>query len=91
MSEAKKSKPVKTKLPKVNFGTQHIKVKDSALVSKVFYDPDTDTLEAVFKNRTRYRYTDVTPKTFAKFVLAESMGKFFNAKIRNKFDYEKVE
>ena len=85
----KKQKVVEPK-KKPKFGARHIDVEDSKLVEKVYYDPESDVLDAVFKTGTRYRYHDVTPKVFAKFVLAESMGKFFNEKIRNRFDYERV-
>lgn len=80
--------------PRLRFG-KPIFVEDSSLVAKVFYDPNTDTLDAVFKKRkgeetTRYRYFDVSPKVFAKFIISKSMGKFFNRHIRPKFSYEKV-
>ncbi len=80
--------PVKTARPK--FGTQHIKIEDSALVEKVFYCPDTKTLDAVFKAGTRYRYSKVPPVVFARFVLAKSMGKFFNTDIKGQYDCKKV-
>ena len=77
------------------FGTHSIKVRDSELVSKVFYDPETLTLDAVFRTKkrkpTRYRYTRVPAKTFAEFVLADSMGKYFNKNIRNRFSFQQVE
>lgn len=75
---------------KVHFGTQHIAVEDSKVVEKVFYDPDTNTLDAVFKSGKRYRYRGVRPKVFAKFVLAKSMGRFFNANIKKKYQYQKA-
>jgi hypothetical protein len=78
------------------FGTHSIKVRDSALVSKVFYDPNTLTLDAVFikkalMKKTRYRYKRVPAKVFAEFVLAESMGAYFNKNIRNRYAFQQVE
>lgn len=85
------------KRKKVHFGTQHITVSDSKLVDRVYYDPETNTLDAVFKRagkpeagEKRYRYRGVGPKVFAQFVLAKSMGKFFNSKIRTKYQYQPV-
>lgn len=86
--DTKQKAPEPRKKPK--FGPRHIDVNDSTLVDKVFYDPDTDILDAVFKKGARYRYYDVTPKTFSQFVLATSMGEFFNKKVRNRFDFEKM-
>lgn len=78
----------KSKRP--NFGKRHIDVTDSSLVKEVHYDPKTNTLDAVFHNGKRYRYIGVVPLVFAQFVLAESMGKFFNAEIKTKYECKKV-
>lgn len=75
---------------KLRFGYNYISITDSKLVEKVYYDPETSTLDAVFKTGKRYRYRGVKPKTFAEFVLAKSMGKYFNAKIRTKYQYQPV-
>lgn len=81
---------------KVHFGPNHIKVEDSTMVDRVYYDPETNTLDAVFRKKKetdterRYRYRGVGPKVFAQFVLAKSMGKFFNSKIRTKYQYQPV-
>lgn len=75
---------------RVHFGTVHIEVQDSALVDRIYYDPETNTLDAVFKSKTRYRYRGVTPKIFAKFVLSRSMGGFYNKHIKSAYPSEKV-
>lgn len=80
----------KLKKKRLHFGSRHIDVEGSKLVSKVFYDPNTSTLDAVFKNGNRYRYKRVPSQVFAKFVLAKSMGKFFNTDIRTKYPYQQV-
>ncbi len=90
MPQTLSSKKSKDKKPRVAFGSKHITVEDSSLVEKVFYDPNTLTLDAVFKKGTRYRYKRVPPKVFSQFVLAKSMGKFFNAKIRNHYAFQLV-
>jgi hypothetical protein len=75
---------------RVNFGRRHIAVTDSTLVDVVHYDPETNTLDAVFHSGARYRYRGVTPKIFSKFVLATSMGKFYNRFIKSAYPSEKV-
>ena len=75
---------------RANFGKKHIDVEDSNLVSKVYYDIKGNTLDAVFHNGNRYRYQGVTPVVFCEFVLASSMGKFYNKKIKNRYPSEKI-
>lgn len=75
---------------KVRFGPNYIAIEDSSLVDKVYYDPETLTLDAVFKKGARYRYRRVPAKVFAHFVLAKSMGGFFNRNIRNKYAFQEV-
>lgn len=87
---ADKARKTKSKAKRVYFGTKHIDVEDSVLVDKVFYDPETNTLDAVFKKGSRYRYRGIKPKLFSQFVLAKSMGRFYNSNIRSKFTSEKV-
>ncbi len=76
---------------KAYFGKKFITVEDSAMIDKVFYDPETQTLDAVFKKGARYRYRRVPAKVFAQFVLANSMGSFFNKNIRKSYVVEKIE
>lgn len=82
--------PSRTK-KRVNFGKRHIDVTGSTLVKKVHYDPETNTLDAIFHSGARYRYRGVTPKIFSKFVLSLSMGKFYNKFIKSAYPSEKVE
>lgn len=73
--------------PKPKFG-RFILVPDSKMVEKVFYDPATKVMDAVFRRSgSRYRYFRVHPKTFAEFVVADSMGKYFNQNIRSNHNF----
>lgn len=90
-------KPAKKtpKRTKAYFGTRFIEVEDSTMINKVYYDPETQTLDAVFKTKKsgeepRYRYRNVPTKVFAQFVLADSLGKFFNKNIKKGYVVEKV-
>ena len=46
------------------------------------------TLEIEFPDGDVYRYFDVPPLLFLQFVHAESMGAFFNERIRDRFRVE---
>lgn len=86
---AKKITAKKMKRP--SFPDRHIEVTDSTMIEKVHYDRKTKTLDAIFKNSgKRYRYADVPVEIFVDFVLSESLGKFFNDKIRDIYDYREV-
>ncbi len=84
------------KRKKAHFGTRYIEVPDSTMIEKVFYDPETKTLDAVFRTKkkdvegARYRYRNVPHKVFAEFVLANSLGQFFNKNIKKGYVVEKV-
>lgn len=65
------------------FGPKHIDVTGSQVISRVYYDPRAEIMDAIFVNSgARYRYYTVTPRMFSKFVLAESMGRHFQKMIR---------
>ena len=86
---AKKVKAADSKRPK--FPTRHIEVDDSTVISRVYYDRKTQTLDAVFPGSgKRYRYSDVPIEVFVDFVLSDSYGKFFGTNIRDKFGYRLV-
>ena len=51
------------------------------------YDRDTRTLEIAFHNGGVYRYFDVPPEVFAELMAAESLGRYFTARIRQHYRY----
>jgi hypothetical protein len=89
VSKSKSSKSSKSS-KRPNFGKHHIEISDSEVAKSVRYDPDASVMEVTFKSGGRYHYEHVSPKMFCRFVLAESMGKFFHAKIRNKYKFHKM-
>lgn len=58
---------------------------ESSQVKAIGYDPETKTLAVTFPRGTGaiYHYPDVEPETYAAFVGAESIGKFFGAHIKS--------
>jgi hypothetical protein len=70
-------------------GIQRVPVESTNLRS-VGFDPKTKTLEIAFKHGGVYRYHGVPLEVHLALMGSESKGKFFQANIRNKFEFEKV-
>lgn len=69
---------------------RYIEIEDSSVIKHVFYDPKSNTLDVVFSSDKRYRYVGVTPLVFAEFITSESAGKYFNAEIKDRYEFKKV-
>jgi len=63
---------------------------DSSNVAEVGHDSDTDTLVVLFHNGGMYAYDDVPRTVYDQMLSAESVGKFFNAHVKGKYDFRKV-
>jgi len=59
-------------------------IRDSA------YDPETRELRITFVTGRRYLYADVPPAVVAAFDTAESKGRFFNRRIRDRYAYREI-
>ena len=64
-------------------------VNSSNLVS-VGYESATETLEVEFKGNSVYQYYNVPHFMYERLMAADSIGRFFNAEIKNAFPCEKV-
>jgi hypothetical protein len=64
-------------------------VSSSNLVS-VGYDPDSETLEVEFKGTGVYQYFNVPTFMHERLMGADSVGKFFNAEIKNVYPCSKA-
>ena len=64
-------------------------VSSSNLVS-VGYDPNSETLEVEFKNTGLYQYYNVPLFMYERMMAADSIGRFFNAEIKNAYACSKV-
>jgi hypothetical protein len=58
---------------------------ESGTIARFRYQPGTETLEVQFRSGSIYQYFDVPPFIDAEFRFAESKGKFFNKRIRDRF------
>jgi len=65
-------------------------VFNSTMLNSAEYDQTEKTLTVEFSNGDEYKYKDVPEEIFNEFQSAQSAGKFFLAKIKNKFEYEKL-
>lgn len=57
----------------------------SAVIRRFRYDPASRTLDVVFVTGRVYRYAEVPPDLAERFRAAFSKGRFFNARIRDRF------
>lgn len=65
---------------------------DSSQIRSVGYDPQKNILYIEFTNGTVYKYIDVPIGDFnALCMLTMSVGKYFYAEIKGKYEYEKLD
>ncbi|MDQ3402942.1 MAG: KTSC domain-containing protein [Actinomycetota bacterium] len=63
---------------------------DSTSIASIGYDSTTRTLEAAFHNDHVYQYLDVPKRVYWELMSAASIGRFFNAHIRDEFEARQV-
>jgi KTSC domain-containing protein len=63
---------------------------ESSVIRKVRYDRATATLEIEFHSDKVYRYFAVPHAIYAGLIGAESVGAYFNEKIRERYPEERV-
>jgi hypothetical protein len=59
----------------------------STVIRHFSYDPEARQLDVLFTTGRRYIYHDVPQATADAFRAAFSKGRYFNARIRDAFDY----
>jgi len=60
---------------------------NSSFVETISYNKETKEMEITFKgNSTIYKYNSVPHNIFTLFILADSIGKFYNVVIKGNFD-----
>jgi len=62
----------------------------SSNIAAVGYDRTSRTLEVEFHNGTRYQYDDVDEDVYQDLMGAESVGKFFNANVKDLYTTTKL-
>jgi len=62
-------------------------IVDSSMINKYVYNFATKTLKVEFTGGALYEYANVEPDLYDNLCKAESIGKFFNEKIKNNFEH----
>lgn len=62
----------------------------SSNLAEVGYDPELETLEVQFKHGGVYQYFNVPAFMHQRLMNADSLGRFFNAEIRNHYPEAKL-
>lgn len=62
----------------------------SSNILSIGYDAPSETLEIEFKTTGVYQYLNVPQFMWERLMMADSVGKFFNAEIKNAFACVKV-
>ena len=62
----------------------------SSHIEETVYDHDTHELQITFTDGRAYRYEDVPRGTYTELVTSASVGRAFNALIRDRFDGEET-
>jgi hypothetical protein len=63
---------------------------NSSLLEAAAYHEQIALLEVAFRSGAFYRYFGVPASTYHELLRSESKGQYFNAHIRNRFDYAKM-
>lgn len=59
----------------------------SSLVQRAIYDPAKQTLAVTFSTGRTYLYFDVPPDVYTELQTADSMGQYFNWRIRDQYEF----
>ena len=63
----------------------------SSVIARFHYRPEARRLDVVFTSRRRYSYHDVPPDVAQAMKQSFSKGEFFNAHIRDRFQFTREE
>jgi lysyl-tRNA synthetase class 2 len=62
----------------------------SSVIRRFDYDPARTALDVTFVSGRRYRYYHVPPMLAERFRRAASKGRFFNLRIRDRFEFREL-
>ena len=62
----------------------------STVIRRFDYRPEAEELEVLFTTGRRYLYRDVPPQEAEAFRAAFAKGRYFNAHIRDRYEYEEL-
>lgn len=62
----------------------------STVIRAARFDPDTGVLDIIFTTGRRYLYRDVPADEAERFAAAFSKGRYFNARIRDRYAFTEI-
>ena len=63
----------------------------SSAIEQIIYDPEAQTLVVTLRDFGRtYVYADVPVEVYDNLLFSNSLGAYFNARIRNRFPYSET-
>jgi hypothetical protein len=62
----------------------------SSTVAKVGYNSETSELHVEFSSGAQYKYEAVEEGVYESMLSAESIGKFLNSNIKEKYEFQKI-
>ena len=62
----------------------------SSVIKAAYYRPDEMVLDIMFTTGRRYLYHRVPPEEAERFAAASSKGRYFNAHIRDRYNFTEV-
>ena len=62
----------------------------SSVIASIGYDPATNTMDVEFRTGRLYRFFGITRAVHKALISADSIGRHFNAEIRNRFPCREI-
>ena len=63
----------------------------SKVIASVGYEAETNTMDVEFRTGRIYRFFMITPSVHAALMSSSSIGRYFNAEIRNRFPSRRID
>lgn len=70
--------------------TIHRTITDSSMIQEIEYDDDSKILTVTFSKSSKYEYYNVSKEIYEGLINAESIGKYFAANIKGKYERLKI-
>lgn len=70
--------------------TIHRTITDSSMIQEIEYDDDSKILTVTFSKSSKYEYYYVPKEVYEGLINAESIGKYFAANIKGKYETLKI-
>jgi KTSC domain len=72
-------------------GVVRFQTVNSSMLRRIRYDPRNRFLDVVFRTGEKYRYKDVPPDEYNKLMAAESLGRYMQMNIVDRYETVRLE